>query len=376
MANSQKELKVTLDQLDERTRYLDVVLSQASTGVIAVDNEDRIATINRYASQLLKVSTEKAVGQALQQILGTEWAGTYKELIRWMKKYKRDNVQKEIRLSLQGQSVPIQMSLSLLEDEDGQEIGKVIVFDDLTMVVSAQRAAAWTEVARRIAHEIKNPLTPIKLSAQRLQKKFGHMINDPAFEDCTKMIIQQADDMRDLVNEFSQFARLPQSKPVLASLNKIIEESLVLYKESHPMVQFTYDASENLPAFSFDPEQMRRVFVNLLENCIAAVKDSATPLVAIKTHYDNVLKIVRVSIIDNGSGVDAVHRDRIFEPYYSTKPEGTGLGLAIVKRIIEDHNGFIRALPNSPRGLKVVIELPVLLESERSIASRALLEKS
>ena len=365
MAQSQQELKKTLDRLDERTRYMQVVLSQASTGVISVDNEDKITTINRYACQLLKVDASQVLGTMIDAVLGADWNKTYKELIRGMKKYKRHNVQKEIRISIHGQAIPIQMSLSILQDENKQEIGRVIVFDDLTMVVSAQRAAAWTEVARRIAHEIKNPLTPIKLSAQRLQKKFGEQIADPAFLDCTRMIIQQADDMKDLVNEFSQFARLPQAQPTLGSLNQIIEESLVLYRASHPNIQFQLERVDNPPQFNFDSEQLRRVFSNLLENSVAALEGVSSPVVAIKTHYDNVLKIVRVTVADNGQGVDAAHRDRIFEPYYSTKAEGTGLGLPIVKRIIEDHNGFIRAFANQPRGLKIILELPVVVESSQ-----------
>jgi two-component system nitrogen regulation sensor histidine kinase NtrY len=268
------------------------------------------------------------------------------------------------------------MNLSILLDEKGNDIGKILVFDDLTMLINAQRAAAWTEVARRIAHEIKNPLTPIKLSAQRLEKKFGAKIDDPAFSSCVNMIIKQTDDLKRLVNEFSNFARLPQSKPVVASLNTVINEALVLYKTAHREVQFHFDQDSQLPEFKFDPDQIKRVLINLLDNAVlavapplqgssgavqssAAAREIGPGRVTIRTQYESLLKLVRVSVSDNGIGISDEDRDRVFEPYFSTKENGTGLGLSIVKRIVEDHNGFIRALPNDPNGTKMIIELPV-----------------
>jgi two-component system nitrogen regulation sensor histidine kinase NtrY len=233
------------------------------------------------------------------------------------------------------------------------------------MLLNAQRAAAWTEVARRIAHEIKNPLTPIKLSAQRLEKKFGTEINDPAFSSCISMIIRQTDDLKRLVNEFSNFARLPQSRPVPGSLNRTIEESMDLFKTAHREVQFKFDPDPQLPEFKFDADQIRRVLINLIDNAVAAVQGATPGRVSLRTQYDNLLKLVRVSVVDNGSGIAEADRDRVFEPYFSTKENGTGLGLSIVKRIVEDHNGFIRAFASEPRGTKIIIELPVT-ESELS----------
>jgi two-component system nitrogen regulation sensor histidine kinase NtrY len=227
------------------------------------------------------------------------------------------------------------------------------------MLINAQRAAAWTEVARRIAHEIKNPLTPIKLSAQRLEKKFGEQINDPAFSSCIQMIIRQTDDLKRLVNEFSNFARLPQSRPVMASLDAVVEESLELYRTAHREVQFRFERDSILPEFKFDPDQIKRVIINLVDNAVAAVHDVPSGRVIIRAQYDSLLKLVRVSVIDNGVGISEDDRERVFEPYFSTKEDGTGLGLSIVKRIVEDHNGFIRAFANEPRGTKVIVELPV-----------------
>jgi two-component system nitrogen regulation sensor histidine kinase NtrY len=263
-------------------------------------------------------------------------------------------------MKINGEKVLLQLTVSLLKDEAGDVLGTVLVFDDLTVLVNAQRAAAWREVARRIAHEIKNPLTPIRLSAQRLEKKFGSEIKDPAFSSCTDTIIKQVDELKNLVNEFSNFARLPQAKPAPGSLNDVISEALVLYQTGHKDVFFEYRPDPQLPTFEFDPEQIKRVVGNLLENSVAAVESVPHPSVAITTHYDNVLRIAQIVMIDNGVGVPERDRARVFEPYFSTKKNGTGLGLAIVKRIVEDHNGFVRMHPNSPQGTKMVIELPVV----------------
>uniref|UniRef100_UPI003221A4AB sensor histidine kinase n=1 Tax=Bdellovibrio sp. TaxID=28201 RepID=UPI003221A4AB len=270
-----------------------------------------------------------------------------------------ESLQKEMRLNVQGEAVPLQVTLSMLKDEKGEDIGKILVFDDMTPIVNAQRAAAWTEVARRIAHEIKNPLTPIKLSAERLQRKFGGTITDPAFSECTTMIVKQVDGLKNLVNEFSNFARLPQARPVVANLNSVVEESLGLYRQAHPQIEFEFTKDGDLPDFKFDPDQIKRVLVNLVDNSVSAVAKEPQPSVKITTRYDKDIKTVRMTVADNGEGIPAADRSRIFEPYYSTKEGGTGLGLAIVKRIIEDHNGFIRATANEPKGIKMVIEMPV-----------------
>lgn len=360
-----RHLTETLERLDEHSRYVQVVLSNVTTGVISVDQNGIITTINRHAGQLLGIEPTQYIGQSVQDVLNEKYHQIFMDLVTAMK--ERDavslqNLQKEIRIDVGETSVPLQVNLSLLLDEKGNELGKVLVFDDLTMLVNAQRAAAWTEVARRIAHEIKNPLTPIKLSAQRLEKKFGSQIKDPAFTSCISMIIRQTDDLKRLVNEFSNFARLPQLRPVLGSLNKVIGEALELFRTAHRDVQFVFDPDPLLPEFKFDSDQIQRMLINLVDNAVAAVHDlqeSRGGRVAIRTQYDSLLKLVRVSVLDNGVGIPETDRDRVFEPYFSTKENGTGLGLAIVKRIVEDHNGFIRAFANEPRGTKLIIELPV-----------------
>jgi len=366
LANSEREvksanesLKETLANLDKHTRYVEVVLGNVSAGVISVDQNGVVTTINRRAGDLLRIDANQFVGRHVRELLTLEYFRTFSELLKTMGDHKIESIQKELKLNVQGESVPLQMTLSILKDEQSREIGKILVFDDMTPIVNAQRAAAWTEVARRIAHEIKNPLTPIKLSAERLQRKFAATISDPAFEECTTMIIKQTEDLKNLVNEFSNFARLPQARPVLGQLGKTVEEALTIFRQSHPNIELQFDADPQLPEFKFDPDQIKRVLVNLIDNAIAAVANEPQKTVLVQTRYDQALKILRLTVADTGIGIAPALRARVFEPYYSTKDSGTGLGLAIVKRIIEDHSGFIRALPNEPKGSKFMIELPV-----------------
>lgn len=359
LATSERELQHTLQDLDQHNRYIEVVLGNVSTGVISVGQNGQITTINRHAADLLKIEPSKYVGRPVRELLTLEYFRTFSELLKTMQDHKIENISREFHVNVQGQSIPLMMNLSILKDERGLEVGKILVFDDMSPIVNAQRAAAWTEVARRIAHEIKNPLTPIKLSAERLQRKFGAQIQDPAFGECTNMIIHQVDDLKKMVNEFSQFARLPQSKPVTGTLNRVIDESLMVFRQAHPNVKFDFQSDPNLPDFKFDPDQIRRVFVNLIDNSVAALAKESEPEIKVVTRYDGDLKIVRLTVADNGEGIPAAERSRIFEPYYSTKEGGTGLGLPIVKRIIEDHNGFIRATANEPKGTKMLMELPV-----------------
>ncbi len=353
LSSSQKALRA-------HSRYIEVVLSNISAGVISADQTGHITTINKYASQLLEIDPQKILDRHYRDVLGSEHELILEDLLQKMTKHNAHSIQKEVHVSIKGENLVLQATLSPLNDEKGEDLGYVLVFDDLTKLIYAQRAAAWREVARRIAHEIKNPLTPIKLSAERLQKRFNEIVDDPAFEQCTQTIIQQVDELKELVNEFSSFARLPQAHLTPNDLNQIVEESLVLYKEGHKNITFNLTLDFHLPNFDLDRDQMKRVLINLLENAVAAVNSISTfAIVAISTQYDSVLRIARITVADNGPGISSEIRDRIFEPYFSTKENGTGLGLAIVKRIIDDHNGFIRVFKNAPAGSKFVVELPV-----------------
>lgn len=369
VGEAQRHLEITLENLDKHSRYVEVVLANVSTGVISVDHEGLITTINRKASQLLNVDPSKHIGRLAKELFSRENYKTILEILKVMQERGLDSIQKEVAIAVQGQTIPLQVTLSSLKDDRGVEVGRILVFDDLTPIVNAQRAAAWTEVARRIAHEIKNPLTPIKLSAERLQRKFGNQLADAAFSECTTMIIKQTDELRILVNEFSQFARLPEARKVMASLNQVVEEALVLYRSAHSQHQIEFVADRELPEFKFDPEQIKRVVGNLVDNAIQAVSTGEKAVVHLETHFDRTLKLVTLTVSDNGQGIAPEDRQRVFEPYYSTKDGGTGLGLPIVKRIVEDHDGFIRAVANEPKGTKMVLELPVVTVGRIQIAN-------
>ncbi len=354
-----ESLSRTLSQLNEHSRYVEVVLSQVTTGVISVNEENIITMVNRHAAKLLDIDPIELVGKKAELVLSKDYYQIFSDLVGAMRTHKAPSLQKEIQISVKGRPLLLQMTVSVLTDVEGKEIGKVLVFDDLYLMLSAQRAAAWTEVARRIAHEIKNPLTPISLAAQRLQRKFGDQIQDPAFLDCTKMIVAQVNDLKNLVNEFSQFARMPKTKPVLSSLNECLAQALLLFQQTENPYQLTFASDDKLPLFWFDPDQIKRVITNLVDNAVESVKTQADGTVRVETAYDANLKMVRITVADNGPGISKALRNRVFEPYVTTKRNGTGLGLAIVKRAVEDHNGYVRALENEPKGTRFVIELPV-----------------
>jgi len=369
-------LRQTLSRLDEHSRYIEVVLSTVSTGVISVDPENHITMVNRHAAKLLQTPPGRLVGKHIGQVLQKDYYQILDNMIQQMKAHSAESIQREVRIQIRGRSIPLQMTLSFLTDENNVEIGKVLVFDDLSPVLGAQRAAAWTEVARRIAHEIKNPLTPIKLSAERLEKKFGKQIQDEAFHECVHRIVDQVDSLKNLVNEFNQFARLPKSNPMTGNLNRVIAESLVLFSTAEKNSAIEFQQDESLPAFIFDPDQMRRIINNLVDNAIAATAEksaaSGSGRIVIRSHYDNVLKIARIEVEDNGPGIPASMIERIFEPYVTTKQQGTGLGLAIVKRMVEDHHGFIRAFSDGETHTRFVIELPVveIVDKQKIVRSK------
>lgn len=371
LSSSELELQQTIKNLNQYTTYVEIVLGNVSAGVLSVDMAGVVTTMNRRAGELLNTDQTKAVGKPIKQLLDEQNYKIFSQFVKAMQENNLTSLQKEIRIEVEKQTekgiekepIPLSVHISILRNEFQQQIGRIMVFDDMTPIVNAQRAAAWQEVARRIAHEIKNPLTPIKLAAERISKKYGDQINEQAFRDSIQMIVSQVDDMRNLVNEFSQFARMPELKQIHAQLNDVLKGMGEAYSQNHTNIKFNLELDPALPEFKFDPAQLKRVFVNLLDNAVHATEDAtaqiAHPEVTIRTEYQTQHRIARIYIIDNGPGIPARDRVRVFEPYFSTKEKGTGLGLPIVKSIIEDHGGVIRALGNEPQGTKIYIELPL-----------------
>ncbi len=236
-------------------------------------------------------------------------------------------------------------------------MGTLREFHDLTELEKGQRMAAWREVARRIAHEVKNPLTPIALSAQRLKRKYAQFVDDTIFEECTATIISQVELIRNLVNEFSSFARFPSANPVPCHLMPIVEETLALYREGHSRINFKINNTSDIPILNLDRQQMKQALLNLIDNAIGALKGTGN--ITISVAHDPILKKVRMEVADDGPGISNEDKTRLFQPNFSTKKTGMGLGLTIVNTIIADHNGMINVQDNAPRGAKFVIELPV-----------------
>ncbi|MDF1580798.1 MAG: ATP-binding protein [Desulfuromonadales bacterium] len=353
------ELKISNQELDQRRSYMEILLRNVTAGVISLDNQGTITTINKSAAELLQLSSDQVLGNNFRTALSIEQFHALKELLQELQRAGRETLQRQINLPVGNTTITLFVSLTTLHDENNAVIGSVIVFDDLTQLLKAQRMAAWREVARRIAHEIKNPLTPIQLSAQRLRRRYleRFSVDDTVFDECTRMIVQQVEELKNLVNEFSSFARMPASNPTPNDLNEIIAESLVLYQEGHKDLSFTFTPDKRLPLCRLDREQIKRVLINLLDNAVDAAGEDGR--ISLASHFDPSLKIISFTVADNGCGIAANDKLRLFEPYYTTKKSGTGLGLAIVSTIISDHNGYIRVKDNDPQGTLFVVELPV-----------------
>lgn len=349
--------KINLE-LDQRRRYMEIVLRNVAAGVISIDREGCITTINKSAEKLLSISNGAVVGRNFRELLQDAHLDIVKDILRDLLLSKQDTINRQIVLDVNGNRLALHLHLNMLRDENGSFVGTVLVLDDLTQVMKVQRMAAWREVARRIAHEIKNPLTPIQLSAQRLRKRYLSRFSDDekVFDECTEMIIKSVDDLKNLVNEFSNFARMPAIQPEPNDLNEIIREALTLYQQAHRDVQFDFKPDSRLPLLKIDRSQIKRVVINLLENAVAAMDGQGT--VRIVSNYDAELRLASFVVVDTGPGIPAEDKPRLFEPYFSTKKTGTGLGLAIVNSVVSDHNGFVRIRDNYPHGACFVVELP------------------
>ena len=346
-------------ELDQRRRYMETVLKNVTAGVISVNKEGILTTVNKSAEKLLHVQMSEVIGKNFRDVLRSTHLDIAKELLRDMVLSKHDSISKQVTVPVKEGKLTLLVNVTVLKDENDEFLGTVVVFDDLTQLLKAQRMAAWREVARRIAHEIKNPLTPIQLSAQRLRKRYLERFGqeERVFDECTAMIIKSVDELKTLVDEFSNFARMPAAQPSPNSLNDIIREAVALYQQAHRSIAFTVEMDESLPLLQLDRDQIKRVIINLLENAIAAIENDGA--IEISSRYNRELRMATCVIADNGHGIAPEDRPRLFEPYFSTRKTGTGLGLAIVNTIIADHHGFIRVKDNEPKGTRFILEFPV-----------------
>jgi two-component system nitrogen regulation sensor histidine kinase NtrY len=353
-----EDLQVSRSELEQRKKYMEFVLKNVAAGVISIDEKGNVTTINTSAEQMLEIKGEIVLEKIFSEVLPKEYVKQIEQLLRELRISGKGSIERQVTVNLEGKSLSLLINLTTLRDEEGKPLGVVAVFDDLTQLIKAQRMAAWREVARRIAHEIKNPLTPIQLSAQRLRKRYLEKLqpDGAVFDECTRTIVKQVEELKGMVNEFSNFARMPASQPTLNQLNDIIQEALVLFQEAHKQIRFEF-ISNTLPVINLDRDQMKRVMINLIKNSLAAIESEGR--IKIQTNYDPKLQMVRLEVSDDGCGIQDEDKGRLFEPYFSTKKSGTGLGLAIVNAIISDHNGYIRVRDNKPKGTTFVIELPI-----------------
>ena len=359
LQTANRDLQISNLELDQRRRYMEIVLRNITGGVIAIDKSGNLTTVNKAAEKLLSIQNKRILGKNFREVLDSQYIPLVREILRDLLESGKNSISKQVSIPVHDNKLTLFVHVTTLKDENDEFMGTVVVFDDLTELIKAQRMAAWREVARRIAHEIKNPLTPIQLSAQRLRRRYLDRFNedDKVFDECTAMIVQQVDELKNLVNEFSNFARMPSSRPSLNDLNQIVSEALVLYQEGHKHISFSFHPDPHLPRFNLDRDQIKRTIINLIDNAVGAIENEGS--ITLSTHFNTELQMATLTVADTGSGIAPQIKPRLFEPYFSTKKTGTGLGLAIVSSIVSDHNGYIRVRDNVPRGTQFIVELPI-----------------
>ena len=360
LAETHAALQLSSQESEQRRRYTEIILQNVSAGVISLDETGQITTINRFAETLLKIDKTLFIGLNFNDVLPPYQAAIVQNFIDELLNTGKITIEQHIKLNVLGKSYSLLINFTRLEDEMENPLGFVLVFDNLTKLEKMQRMAAWREVARRIAHEIKNPLTPIQLSAQRLRRRYPDILTEKnsVFDQCTNTIITQVDELKRLVSEFSQFARMPKVQKSQNNITELAENTLILYREAHKDIHFQCSETEPVPIFSFDREQIKRCLINLIDNAVAVLPDGGT--IQIELSPDAEMENVFIRVYDSGPGISKEDKLKLFEPYFSTKKTGTGLGLAIVATIISDHNGYIRVQDNEPEGSIFIIELPLL----------------
>ena len=364
IAQAREDASRSQQQLQAQHTYLETVLANLSSGVLTLDNDGNLRTSNRAAGQILGLDLDAFLDHPLRA-LAKQQPGlqVFSDTVRSLQARQSAGWQAEI--TLPGPPAPKVLMCrgsTLPGNEDGAE-GLVIVFDDITDLLQAQRSAAWGEVARRLAHEIKNPLTPIQLSAERLRRKYLHSLpeKDAAVLDrATHTIVQQVETMKELVKAFSEYARMPALELEGLNLNRLIEEVRELYRGTGAQLQFELDLDPRLPPVEADAGRLRQLLHNLVKNAQEAMQQSPDKKITIRTRCEGetVNRFVELRLSDTGPGIPEDMFEQLFEPYVTSKPKGSGLGLAIVKKIVEEHGGVLWAENNPGAGASIVIRLP------------------
>ena len=371
LASKNRDLEESHRASESRRRYTEAVLENIPTGVISIAADSSISTMNEAAQQMLGRTDD--MGLSLEELFQPR---DLAEIQGLMAKAARVKIaSKELEIKTGRGTFYGAVTLSSLDPGDAGPQRFVMVLEDLTELLRAQKATAWREVARRMAHEIKNPLTPIQLSADRILKHLsrtwgpgnGPEVRSPTssgfqatVKDCVHTITQEVKTLKGMVDEFSRFAQLPSPSMVPSNLNAIMESTLASYDGRLDGVEVVKKLAPDLPLTQVDPEQLKRVLVNLIDNALEAMDQSDRRQLSLSSRFFPSRETIRLAVRDSGQGIAAADRDKLFLPYFSTRKRGTGLGLAIASRIVADHKGYIHVEDNSPRGASFVIELPAL----------------
>jgi two-component system nitrogen regulation sensor histidine kinase NtrY len=360
LTQAYQELQASNVELDRRRGYMETVLQTIAAGVLSLDAEGCLNTVNRAAARMLGRRAEDILHRPFPEVFAGEALAPLRRLVGRLVKDGQETTNRQISLTLNGRPATLIVTVSGLRSPEGDAQGLMVVLDDVSDLIRAQQAMAWREVAKRIAHEIKNPLTPIQLSTQRLRKKFAEGAPDATriFDECTRTIIQEVEGLKNLVDEFSRYARMPMAHPRPGDLHAVVRQVAHLYSGVRPGIGLRTELDPSLPPLNLDPDQMKRALINLVDNALDAIPEEGE--IVIRTRYLAAAQRVLLEVADTGQGFPPEDRDRLFLPYYSTKRPTGGLGLAIVSRIVVEHGGEIRIEENEPRGTRLIIELPAL----------------
>jgi two-component system, NtrC family, nitrogen regulation sensor histidine kinase NtrY len=358
-----QNLEQAVEERERRRMLMETILENIPTGVVSLDAAGDVARVNSAVVTILGETARNA--RTLPELLGDEAARAVLHLMR--RSLRMGGASREIEIATGGRLVRTAVTVSSLGPRRSNP-GFVIVIDDLTELLQAQKAAAWQEVAQRIAHEIKNPLTPIQLSAQRLLRHLARTATarpaaarsdlEKLSSECAELIQREVQTLESLVDEFSQFARFPSARLTAANVNSIVESALELFQGRLEGVTVLTDLATSLPPVKADPELMRQVVANLIDNAAEAMEGATFRRLRVSTRTESDGDAVEIEISDSGHGISPADKDKLFLPHFSTKERGTGLGLAIASRIVAEHNGTIRVEDNQPVGARFVIRFP------------------
>ncbi len=357
LKEKEESLQSAYFESDTRRLFIENILDNINSGVIMLDTTGHILMINKRACSIISIKPEKVLNQNYRELISMIHSEELEKLVSGIEGREFRPVKKEVKAVIGGRKVILLIFITSLRDSQ-KYIGLLVVFDDLTDIMEAQRALTWQDVARKIAHEIKNPLTPIKLSTERMIKKWEHKDTDfdEVFHRSTRTIVKEVDSLKRLVDEFSKFGKMPEIHKTPTSIPVIIDEVVNLYKD-YKGIDIRISVPENPPPVELDGEQFKRVIINMFDNAIQAMKDSG--MIDVKVTFDIPSDRAYIEVADNGTGIRDEIKEKLFLPYFSTKKDGTGLGLAIASRIIKEHGGYMKVRDNEPKGTVFTIVVPI-----------------